>query len=68
MRDPNGNTSILPIFEKVLEIIVKKQIEEFLENNNIITEHQLSYRKQYSCETAIQTIIDEWKVIVKGKW
>ncbi|XP_070154026.1 uncharacterized protein [Polyergus mexicanus] len=27
-------------------------------------EHQSGFRKQYSCETAIQTVIDEWKLIV----
>jgi len=29
---------MLPIFEKILELIVKNQIEMFLENNEIITE------------------------------
>lgn len=60
--------NMLPIFEKVLELVVKKQIETYLENNDIITEHQSGFRKQYSCETAIQTVIDEWKLIVsKGE-
>jgi len=31
--------NILPIFEKVLKLIVKNQIKMFLENNEIITEH-----------------------------
>jgi len=39
----------------------------FLENNDIITEHQSSFRKQYSCETEIQTVIDAWKLIVNEK-
>jgi len=56
--------NMLPIFEKVLELVVKKQIETFFEDNCIITEHQSGFRKQYSCETAIQTVIDEWKLIV----
>lgn len=56
--------NMLPIFEKVLELVVKKQIETYLEDNCIITEHQSGFRKQYSCETAIQTVIDEWKLIV----
>lgn len=59
--------NILPIYEKVLEIIVKKQIEVYLENNNIITEHQSGFRKNYSCETAIQTVIDEWKLIISER-
>lgn len=44
---------MLPIYEKVLEIVIKKQIEGYLEKNNIITKHQLGFKKNYSCETAI---------------
>ncbi|XP_015438094.1 PREDICTED: uncharacterized protein LOC107193204, partial [Dufourea novaeangliae] len=60
--------NILPTYEKILEIVVKEQIEIFLQNNSIITEHQSGFRKNHSCETAIQTVIDEWKLIVsEGK-
>jgi len=51
----------------VLELVVKKQLEMYLETNGTngtITEHQSGFRKHYSCETAIQTVIDEWKLIV----
>jgi len=58
----------LPIFEKVLELVVKEQLEIYLETNGIITEHQSGFKKYYSCETVIQIVIDEWKLIVsKGK-
>lgn len=56
--------NILPIYEKVLELIVKEQLEIYLESNNIITEHQSGFRKQHSCETAIQSVIDDWKVSI----
>ncbi|XP_011636472.1 uncharacterized protein LOC105426752, partial [Pogonomyrmex barbatus] len=59
--------NVLPIFEKVLELVVKEQIERYLENNSIITEHQSGFRKHYSYETAIQTIVDEWKLIVSER-
>ncbi|XP_025269746.1 uncharacterized protein LOC112639559 [Camponotus floridanus] len=59
--------NMLSIFEKVLELIVKEQLEMYLEINDIITEHQSGFRKYYSCETAIQTVIDEWKLIVSDK-
>jgi len=49
---------VLPIFEKVLEL-VKEQLEIYLETNGIITEYQSGFRKYYSCKTAIQTVIDE---------
>jgi len=39
-----------------------------LETNEIITEHQSGFRKYYSCKITIQTVIDEWKLIVsEGK-
>lgn len=56
--------NVLPIYEKVLELVVKEQLELYLESNDIITEHQSGFRKQHSCETAIQTIIDDWKLII----
>lgn len=56
--------NILPIYEKVLELVVKEQLELYLERNDIITEHQSGFRKQHSCETAIQTIMDEWRLII----
>ncbi|XP_025263168.1 uncharacterized protein LOC112637508 [Camponotus floridanus] len=59
--------NMLPIFEKVLELVIKEQLEMYLETNNIITEHQSGFRKYYSCETAIQTVIDEWKLIVSDR-
>lgn len=60
--------NILPIYEKVLELVVKEQIENYLHSNDIITEHQSGFRKYHSCETAIQSVIDDWKLIIsEGK-
>lgn len=60
--------NILAIYEKVLELVVKDQIEKYLEANEVLTEHQSGFRKSHSCETAIQGIIDEWKLeIAEGK-
>lgn len=60
--------NVLPIYEKVLELVVKKQIEDYFETNECITEHQSGFRRHYSCETAIQTIINEWKILIsEGK-
>jgi len=60
--------NILPIYEKVLELVVKEQIENYLHSNDIITEHQSGFRKYHSCETAIQGVIDDWKLIIsEGK-
>jgi hypothetical protein len=60
--------NILPIYEKVLELVVKEQIDEYLYSNDIISEHQSGFRKYHSCETAIQSVIDDWKLIIsEGK-
>ncbi|XP_020296752.1 uncharacterized protein LOC109861488, partial [Pseudomyrmex gracilis] len=56
--------NMLPTFEKVLELVVKKQLDKYLENNNIITEHQSELRKGYSCKTAIQAVVDDWKITI----
>lgn len=51
----------LPITEKILEIVVKEQLEEFLEVNDIYMEQQSGFRKLHSCESALNNIIIEWK-------
>lgn len=52
----------------MLELVVKEQIEIYLERNNIITEHQSGFRKRHSCETELQISMDEWKLIIsEGK-
>jgi len=59
---------MLPIFEKVLQLMIKSQIEMFLENNEIITERlNQALEDSFSCETAIQTVIDEWKLIISER-
>jgi len=59
--------NMLSTFEKVLKLVIKRQLDKYLENSDIITEHQLDFKKGYSCEITIQTIIDEWKLIVSKK-
>lgn len=59
--------NVLPVYEKVLELVVKAQLEKYLEKNEVLTEHQSGFRKAYSCETAIQGTIDEWKVEIEGR-
>lgn len=40
--------NILPIYGKTLELVVKEQLEMYLQNNKIITEHQSRFRKNRS--------------------
>lgn len=51
----------LPSSEKVIEIIAKKQIDEYITNNNILADEQSGFRKNHSCETSLNRVINEWK-------
>lgn len=44
----------LPIYEEMLEIIVRDQLVEYMENNNLLEECQLGFRARHSCEIALQ--------------
>lgn len=51
----------LPIYEKILEIIVHRQLINYLEENKILEECQSGFRAKHSCETALQWVITGWK-------
>lgn len=51
----------LPIYEKVLEIIVHSQLVNYLEVNKLLEECQSGFRARHSCETALQWVISNWK-------
>ena len=45
--------SILPAFHKNFENIISPRLINYLEGNNLLTEHQHGFRAQHSTETAI---------------
>lgn len=47
----------LPTIEKVLEIAVYNQISRYFENNHIIFTFQSGFRKNHSCESALQITV-----------
>lgn len=47
--------------EKIIETVVKQQLMKYMEENNIFSEYQSGFRKNYSCETAVNHVINEWK-------
>lgn len=51
----------LPSYEKVLEIIVKIQFDDYIDKNKIMAEQQSGFRKNHCCETALNRVIDDWK-------
>jgi hypothetical protein len=52
----------LPIAEKVLEAVIKEQMEVFLAENSILVEQQSGFRKFHSCESTINHVLHNWKV------
>ena len=48
----------LPVFEKLLEVIVLEQLKDFLDCSNILTNVQHGFRSCHSTETAVISLID----------
>ena len=46
---------------KLVELIVKKQLTEYIEENNILIEEQSGFRSNHSCETTLNLVLSEWK-------
>lgn len=58
----------LPSYEKILEDSVKEPLENHVETNGIIIEEQSGFRRNHSCESALNIVLMNWKVeIGKGK-
>lgn len=58
----------LPNDEKILEIIVKKQLIYYIEKNNLLSNYQSAFRNNFSCETALNYVISDWhKAIDKNE-
>jgi exonuclease III len=53
--------NLLPLYEKILEIILYEQLVEYIEQKNIICENQSGFRKKFSCETALQLVLSKWR-------
>ncbi|CAD6224365.1 GSCOCG00011771001-RA-CDS, partial [Cotesia congregata] len=46
---------------KILEEVVKTQLENFIEDNSILSQDQSGFRKSHSCETTLQNSIIDWR-------
>lgn len=49
----------MPVDGKILESIVKEQLMEFIESNNLLHKNQSAFRKIHSCETTINLLIQD---------
>ena len=54
--------SVLSAVAKILESLITKQLETYLEENGVITEHQAGFRKQHSTQTSLLNITNEWYI------
>ena len=52
--------SVLPIFSKVFEKVIYKQLCTYFEQNNILYEHQYGFRKHMS---TVQALLNHMKFI-----
>ena len=59
--------NMVPSYEKLLEVVVNEQVIEYVEQNNILSEFQAGFRKNNSCESALQTILFNWKNALDNK-
>lgn len=49
-----------PAMAKILEKIVYVQLLDYVTNNDILTNYQSGFRENYSCEAALQYLLNEW--------
>ena len=57
----------LPCDEKIMESVIKEQLEQYLEENNIIIPQQSGFRRKHSCETALNLVLAEFKDDLSSK-
>ena len=58
----------LSVFDNIMEKSVKTQLENYFEDNKLLIEEQHGFRRNHSCETSLNVIINQWKAdIDSGK-
>ena len=67
MCDNYRGISVLSPFAKIIERLLAMQITEFFELNDLFSHSQHGFRIEHSCETALQTILDNWKLMFELK-
>lgn len=57
--------NMLSIYGKILETVVHNQLVIYVETNDILIEEQSGFRKNHSCESALNLMISSGKKYVK---
>ena len=57
--------SVLPVVSKIYERIMQKQILEYIDKH--LSPHLCGYRKGYSTQTALISMLEKWKLSIDDK-
>lgn len=56
----------MPNDEKIIECVVKEQLIDYFNENNILYEYQSAYRTNHSCESALNLLLYDWKEAIEN--
>ena len=59
--------SLLPVFSKIFEKVVLKQLQEYLTTNKLLFESQHGFRENFSTESAVIELIDYLKLQIDNQ-
>lgn len=59
--------SVLQPISKIFERVLANQIVIYFKINSFLSPYQHGFREGYSCETALQSILDNWKCGIENK-
>ena len=54
--------SVLSAVAKILESLISKLLETYLEENGVIIEHQAGFRRQHSTQTSLLNVTNQWYI------
>lgn len=55
------------IVDKIMQNGINIQLQEFLANHEVLCNEQSGFRKKHSCESAVNLVVDEWKMNLNKK-
>ena len=62
MANETCKETILPAISKEMERILYTQLQEYLPVNNLLSEHQFSFRKYHSTASALLDCTNNWYI------
>ena len=57
--------NVLPVVSKIYERIMQKQVLEYIDKH--LSPHLCEYRKGYSTQTALISMLEKWKLSIDKK-